>query len=119
MRKSFNAVAMAAKSSHTQHLLMQLHAEILSGFNSQLSAMLPEGMETSRHQIGQHQALIVPHIRMPCRMEKLTGHRPHHWLRRGIFFAHRDMKEVLDCYEKGQPFYLYTGRVRLAIAVER
>ncbi|KAK9842923.1 hypothetical protein WJX74_004478 [Apatococcus lobatus] len=44
------------------------------------------------------------------RMEKLTGHRPHHWLQRGIFFAHRDMKEVLDCYEKGQPFYLYTGR---------
>ena len=44
-------------------------------------------------------------------MEKLTGHKPHHWLRRGVFFAHRDMKEVLDCYEKGQPFYLYTGRV--------
>ena len=23
----------------------------------------------------------------------------------------RDLTEVLDCYERGQPFYLYTGRV--------
>jgi len=31
-------------------------------------------------------------------------------LRREIFFAHRDLKWVLDEYEKGNPFFLYTGR---------
>lgn len=44
------------------------------------------------------------------RMERLTGRPAHPFLKRGIFFAHRDFKEILDCYEKGQPFYLYTGR---------
>ena len=39
--------------------------------------------------------------------------RAHPFLRRGIFFAHRDLAEVLDAYEKGQGFYLYTGRVCL------
>ena len=44
------------------------------------------------------------------RFESITGHKPHHWLRRGIFFSHRDMNYVLDLYEKGERFYLYTGR---------
>lgn len=47
-----------------------------------------------------------------CRIERVTGVRAHPFLRRGIFFAHRDMAEVLDAHEKGQGFYLYTGRVR-------
>ncbi len=34
----------------------------------------------------------------------------HPFLRRKIFFSHRDMDKVLDAYEKGEPFYLYTGR---------
>jgi tryptophanyl-tRNA synthetase len=44
-------------------------------------------------------------------VERLTGKPAHPFLKRGIFFAHRDLQEILDCYEKGQPFYLYTGRV--------
>merc|ERR1712018_51490 len=44
------------------------------------------------------------------RMEKVTGKPVHHFLRRGIFFSHRDMHKVLDDVEKGKPFYLYTGR---------
>lgn len=44
------------------------------------------------------------------RMERLTGKKPHRFLRRGIFFSHRDMNLVLDMYERGEPFYLYTGR---------
>src|SRR3989344_1218692 len=43
------------------------------------------------------------------RIEKHTG-KLHHFLRRKIFFAHRDMKFILDEYEKGNPFFLYTGR---------
>ncbi len=34
----------------------------------------------------------------------------HPFLERKIFFSHRDFDKVLDHYEKGQPFYLYTGR---------
>jgi len=44
------------------------------------------------------------------RMERLTGKRAHRFLRRGLFFSHRDLKELLDAYEKGEPFYIYTGR---------
>ncbi|KAF8244338.1 tryptophanyl-tRNA synthetase, partial [Wilcoxina mikolae CBS 423.85] len=44
------------------------------------------------------------------RFEKLTGHRPHILLRRGMFFSHRDLERILDRYEAGKPFFLYTGR---------
>ncbi|GAB2229126.1 hypothetical protein Drorol1_Dr00023261 [Drosera rotundifolia] len=44
------------------------------------------------------------------RVQRLTGKPPHVFLRRGVFFAHRDLNEVLDAYEKGEKFYLYTGR---------
>eukprot|EP01063_Lacrimia_lanifica_P005188 TRINITY_DN12995_c0_g1_i1.p1 TRINITY_DN12995_c0_g1~~TRINITY_DN12995_c0_g1_i1.p1 ORF type:complete len:447 (+),score=221.22 TRINITY_DN12995_c0_g1_i1:58-1398(+) len=48
--------------------------------------------------------------KMLDRIEKLTGKKPHHWLRRGVFFSHRELNKILDLYEKGKPFYLYTGR---------
>ena len=31
-------------------------------------------------------------------------------LRRGVFFSHRDLNLILDNYEKGKEFFLYTGR---------
>ncbi len=34
----------------------------------------------------------------------------HPMLRRKVFFAHRDFSWILDEYEKGNRFYLYTGR---------
>src|SRR3990170_3050048 len=43
------------------------------------------------------------------RIEKLTGDL-HFMLRRGIFFSHRDLNAVLNEYEKGNKFFLYTGR---------
>ena len=45
-----------------------------------------------------------------ARFERLTGHRPHVFLRRGMFFSHRDLDRILDRYEQGKPFFLYTGR---------
>lgn len=30
------------------------------------------------------------------RIERVTGKRAHHWLRKGIFFSHRDMHQLLD-----------------------
>jgi len=44
------------------------------------------------------------------RIERLTKKPVHHFLRRGLFFSHRDLDLILDYYEKGKPFYLYTGR---------
>ena len=44
------------------------------------------------------------------RFERLTGHKPHVFLRRGMFFSHRDLDKILDRYEQGKPFFLYTGR---------
>ncbi len=34
----------------------------------------------------------------------------HPFLKRGMVFAHKDLELVLDEYEQGIPFYLYTGR---------
>ena len=34
----------------------------------------------------------------------------HPLLRRGIVYSHRDMDWILDRYEAGEKFYLYTGR---------
>ncbi len=42
------------------------------------------------------------------RIEKITG-EVHPYLRREIFFAHRDLEKVLDAYDKGEKFFLYTG----------
>ena len=62
------------------------------------------------------------------RFERLTGRKPHLLLRRATFFSHRlvphfssfvcsadtvihsEFNLILDRYESGKPFYLYTGR---------
>lgn len=44
------------------------------------------------------------------RFEKVTGHKPHRFMRRGIVFSHRDLDMILDKYEAGEPFFMYTGR---------
>ncbi|BDA48227.1 Tryptophan-tRNA ligase, cytoplasmic [Coccomyxa sp. Obi] len=44
------------------------------------------------------------------RIEQLTGKPAHRFLRRGFFYAHRDLDAILDAKERGEPFYLYTGR---------
>ena len=44
------------------------------------------------------------------RVERLTGRRAHRFLRRGLFYTHRDLDWVLNMYERGEKFYLYTGR---------
>ncbi len=43
------------------------------------------------------------------KIEKVTG-EIHFMLRRGVFFSHRDLGRLLDEYEKGKKFFLYTGR---------
>lgn len=43
------------------------------------------------------------------RLVRLAGDN-HFMLRRRIFFSHRDLNKVLDDYEAGRGFFLYTGR---------
>ncbi|MBU1136062.1 MAG: tryptophan--tRNA ligase [Nanoarchaeota archaeon] len=45
-------------------------------------------------------------------LERIKKHTKelHLFLRRKIFFAHRDLDWLLDEYEKGNKFFLYTGR---------
>lgn len=44
------------------------------------------------------------------RFKEVTGHDPHHFMRKGMFFSERDFNRILDMYEHGEPFFLYTGR---------
>ncbi|MCL4517835.1 MAG: tryptophan--tRNA ligase [Thaumarchaeota archaeon] len=43
------------------------------------------------------------------RFERITGEL-HPFLRRKIFYSHRDFDWILDRYEAGENFFLYTGR---------
>jgi len=43
------------------------------------------------------------------RMHKITGEK-HFLLERNLFFSHRDLGWILDEYQKGNKFVLYTGR---------
>jgi len=45
-------------------------------------------------------------------LERIKKHTRelHPMLKRGLFFAHRDLNWLLDEYEKGNKFFLYTGR---------
>lgn len=44
------------------------------------------------------------------RFVQVTGQPVHPWIRRGIFFSHRDLDKFLDAYEKSEPVFIYTGR---------
>lgn len=44
------------------------------------------------------------------RLKKVSNEELHLFLRRGVFFSHRDFDKVLDDIESGKGFFLYTGR---------
>ncbi|KXS14845.1 Tryptophanyl-tRNA synthetase, cytoplasmic [Gonapodya prolifera JEL478] len=45
-----------------------------------------------------------------ARFEKAIGRPVHPLLRRGLFFSHRELDDILTRFEQGKPFFLYTGR---------
>ncbi len=78
------------------------------------------------HSLGQFGSLRIDDDLL-TRIEAVTKQKPHHFLRRGVFFSHRyvmvvyqiiiknssfpsDLGGILDAYEKEKPFFLYTGR---------
>ena len=44
------------------------------------------------------------------RLRKIAGGSLHPFLESGLFYCHKDLEPILDCYDRGEPFYLYTGR---------
>ena len=50
-------------------------------------------------------------------LEALIGRKAHHLIRRGIYFAHRDLDVILNTYKQKKPFYLYTGRGPSSLAL--
>lgn len=47
---------------------------------------------------------------LKAKIHSLTGAPPHRFIRRDIFFCHRDLEVILNRYEQNKLFYLYTGR---------
>jgi tryptophanyl-tRNA synthetase len=52
----------------------------------------------------------APLLERLARIAEARGMELHPWLRRGLFFSHRELNTIVDAHEKGEPFYLYTGR---------
>jgi len=44
------------------------------------------------------------------KIEEITNKPCHHLIKRNVFFAHRDLQQLLQQKEMGKDFYLYTGR---------
>ncbi len=44
------------------------------------------------------------------KLETITKKPVHPLIRRGLFVSHRDLDKILNDYEQGKKFYLYTGR---------
>ena len=44
------------------------------------------------------------------RLRAMAGGSLHPLLERGVYYSHRDLSRILDEYEHGRPFFLYSGR---------
>ncbi len=44
------------------------------------------------------------------KFEKITNTKAHYWIKRGLFFSHRELDIFLDKYAKGEEIFIYTGR---------
>ncbi|MBI2079683.1 tryptophan--tRNA ligase [Candidatus Micrarchaeota archaeon] len=58
------------------------------------------------HQFGVKR---LDHILL-SRVKKLSGERLHPMIRRNFVYAHRDLDLILNDYESGKGFFIYTGR---------
>ncbi|KAI1608754.1 tryptophanyl-tRNA synthetase [Exophiala viscosa] len=95
-----------ADKAHAMSLEQKITPFEVSGGVDESGKLLPVDYEKLTRQFGATQ--ISPQLLE--RFEKVTGKKPHRFMRRGIVFSHRDLDKILDRYEKGEPFYLYTGR---------
>ncbi len=60
-------------------------------------------------QFAKNSGLKLIDSELEARLRKYAGELPF-LIRRRIFYAHRELDWILDQYEKGNKFYIYTGR---------
>lgn len=70
----------------------------------------PEGIDGAAERLAANFGATFIDEALIQRIEQLTGEQAHPFLTSGLFCAHRSLVEILDAYEAGEPFYLYTGR---------
>jgi tryptophanyl-tRNA synthetase len=103
---ALTTLALTDQAPSTHALEQRITPFDVSGGVDEAGKLLPVDYDKLIKQFGA--SLISPSLL--DRFEKVTGHKPHRFLRRGIVFSHRDLEKILDRHEKDQPFYLYTGR---------
>ncbi|CAF1391866.1 unnamed protein product [Adineta ricciae] len=76
---------------------------------SRLKANLIGRNQPSHNNLGRFgSSKISPEL--IARIESIIKRPVHYFIRRGIFFSHRDLELILNAYEQKKPFFLYTGR---------
>ncbi|EXJ94821.1 tryptophanyl-tRNA synthetase [Capronia coronata CBS 617.96] len=95
-----------ADKAHHESVAQRVTPFEVSGGVDESGKLLPVDYEKLTREFGA--TPITPQLLE--RFERVTGKRAHRFMRRGIVFSHRELGKILDRYEKGEPFYLYTGR---------
>ena len=103
---TLTALSLAEQAPAPQSLEQRITPFDVSGGVDESGKLLPVDYNKLVKQFGA--TPITPSLLE--RFERVTGRRPHRFLRRGIVFSHRDLEKILDRHEKGLAFYLYTGR---------
>jgi tryptophanyl-tRNA synthetase len=80
--------------------------DIVTAFN--IEATTDKGIDYDKLIVKFGCSAITEEIKQ--KIADLTGAKPHRFIRRNIFFCHRDLDIVLHRYEQRKLFYLYTGR---------
>lgn len=96
----------AVSTTTTEQAEPELTEDIVTAFNIQASS--DKGIDYAK-LIDKYGCYPITPEQIQ-RIKDLSGMEVHRFIRRGIFFCQRDLQEVLNAYEKKQPFYLYTGR---------
>jgi tryptophanyl-tRNA synthetase len=95
-----------ADKAHDKSLEQRITPFEVSGGVDESGKLLPVDYDKLTREFGAQR--LTPELLE--RFERVTGKRAHRFMRRGIVFSHRELEKILDRYEKGEPFYLYTGR---------
>lgn len=108
-------------SEMTAEVAQQLEATTIAGGKAVEQNITPWDVEGAVDEEGKQQAIDYDKLianfgtrkiteETLLRFTEVTGHEPHIFLKRGVFFSERDLTKILDRYEQGKPFFLYTGR---------
>ena len=86
--------------------MQQQEEDIVSPFNIQ--AVSERGIEYGRY--AERKKLERVNEEIKERIERITGGKVHRYLRRGIFFAHKEMEKVIREVEEKRPVYLLISK---------